>query len=207
MAWNQVAGDYLEFGVWHGHSFATAYTHMMKERDNHMRLGYSGADYDDWKRARPRFFAFDSFAGLPDLPGAERMVDYAPGAYECSREDFERNVVRQGVLERDMVVVEGLFSDTCTSETKKRHSLSRVSMAMIDCDLYESTVPVLDFLTDLVQQGTILVFDDWFRFKGHRGSGEQRACQEWLARNPHIELVEFWRQGPQAVSFLVNLRS
>ena len=34
----------------------------------------------------------------------------------------------------------------------------------------------------------------------------QRACREWLARNPHLELIEYWREGPQAVAFLVNLR-
>ena len=77
---------------------------------------------------------------------------------------------------------------------------------MIDCDLYESTVPVLDFLTDLVGQGTVLIFHDWFRFKGRPDCGEQRACREWLARNPQLELIEYWREGPQAVSFLVNLK-
>ena len=77
---------------------------------------------------------------------------------------------------------------------------------MIDCDLYESTVPVLEFLTDLVGQGTILIFHDWFRFRASPNCGEQRACREWLERNPHLELVEFWREGPQTVSFVVNLK-
>ena len=75
---------------------------------------------------------------------------------------------------------------------------------MIDCDLYESTVPVLDFITDIVGQGTIIIFDDWYRFKGSTEHGEQRACKEWLERNPHITLTQYWQQGPQSVAFLVN---
>ena len=205
-AWNQVEGDYLEFEVWRGYSFVTAYQQVLAERESHHRLGYNTAEYTDWKSQRPRFFAFDSFQGLPSGDAA-RMVDYGVGAYACSRGDFVTNLQDQGVDLNDVVIVEGLYDRTCVDETKRSHNLKKAAIVMIDCDLYESTVPVLDFLTDLVQQGTILIFDDWFRFKGNPAFGEQRACREWLARNPQIELVEFWRQGPQAVAFLVNLKT
>jgi hypothetical protein len=46
----------------------------------------------------------------------------------------------------------------------------------------------------------------WFRFKGDPRQGEQRACAEWLARNPQFELIEYWREGPQAMSFLVSMK-
>ena len=105
----------------------------------------------------------------------------------------------------DVVTVKGYYDQSLTRETKEKHSLRHAAMVMIDCDLYESTAPVLDFLTDIVNQGTILIFHDWFRFKGSPNCGEQRACREWLKRNPHLELLEYWREGPQAVSFLVNL--
>lgn len=206
--WNQVEGDYLEFGVWRGYSFVVAYHEILAQRRNHLGFvsGNETPEYARWRAHRPRFFAFDSFAGLP--PGeAERMVDYRPGAYACSEEEFLGNLTDQGVDLGDVVTVKGLYGDTCTPATAAKHGLEKASVVMIDCDLYESTVPVLDFLTGLVQQGTILVFDDWFRFKGSPDSGEQRACREWLERNPHIELIEFWRQGPQAVAFLVNLRT
>jgi hypothetical protein len=49
--------------------------------------------------------------------------------------------------------------------------------------------------------GTIIIVQDWFRFKGDPRRGKQRACAEWLARNPQFELIEYWREGPQAVSF------
>lgn len=138
----------------------------------------------------------------PGWRRTERMVDYGQRAYACSGDDFVDNIRRRGVDLDDVVVVEGLYNTTCAPGTKRKYGLEKASIVMIDCDLYQTTVPVLNFLTDIVQQGTILIFDDWFRFKGSPASGEQRACREWLERNPHIELIEFWRQWPQAVSFL-----
>jgi hypothetical protein len=71
---------------------------------------------------------------------------------------------------------------------------------------YESTAPIVDFVTDLVGQGTIIIFHNWFRFKGDPRRAERRACAEWLARNPQFEQIEYWRARPQAVSFLVNVK-
>ena len=205
--WNQVAGDYLEFGVWRGFSFATAWHEVQRQRQNHIRLGYDTPEYNAWKDIRPRFFAFDCFEGLPGGGNEARMVDYHEGSYLCSEGEFRQNLVDRGVDLGDVVVVKGFYEHTCTPETRAAQRLEKAAIVMIDCDLYSSTVPVLEFLTPIVQQGTILIFDDWFRFQGNPEQGEQRACREWLERNPHIQLVEFWRQCPQAVSFVVNLRS
>ncbi len=204
-AWNQVEGDYLEFGVWRGYSFSVAYHSMISQRENHYSIGYDTPEYLAWKSTEPRFFAFDSFEGLPSGEDFDRMVDYAEGSYSCSEQDFLNNLESNKVDLARVTTVKGFYNDTCIPETREKLGLKKAAVVMIDCDLYESTVPVLNFLTDIVQQGTILVFDDWFRFKGKPDSGEQRACKEWLENNPHIRLAEFWRQGPQAVSFIVNI--
>lgn len=67
--------------------------------------------------------------------------------------------------------------------------LQKVAVAWVDCDLYESTVPVLEYLTPRLAQGAIIVFDDWYCFQGASDRGEQRACREWLEANRDIELV------------------
>ena len=205
ITWNQIEGDYLEFGVAEGNSFVAAYRAITRERNQHASMGYEGSEYRRWLESKPRFFAFDSFEGLPAGPG-ERHVDYFPGSYKCSEDRFKANLKKQAVDLRQVVTVPGFYDKTLNPETKERLGLRRAAMVMIDCDLYESTVPVLDFLTSLVGQGTILIFHDWFRFRGSPEHGEQRACREWLARNPQLELLEHWREGPQAVSFLVNLK-
>jgi hypothetical protein len=205
VAWNQIEGDYLEFGVYRGDSFATAYRAIHDQRRLQASLPDNSPERQLWLQTRPRFFAFDSFSGLPEGPGV-RHADYAPGAYACSQKEFTSNIAAFSVDLRDVVVVPGFYNETLNRRTKEQHAMRRAAIVMIDCDLYESTMPVLEFLTDLVGQGTILIFHDWFRFRGSPNCGEQRACREWQERNPHLELVEYWREGPQAVSFLVNLR-
>jgi hypothetical protein len=203
--WNQVEGDYLEFGVFRGESFIAAYRALAMQRRAYTPENTAAPEYLAWKEHPPRFFAFDSFEGLPGGT-AERQTDYFAGSYGCSEKDFKANIAADGVDLRRVVTVPGFYDRTLTPETKRQHRLTRAALVMIDCDLYESTVPVLDFLTDLVGQGTVIVFHDWFRFKGNPNAGEQRACREWLARNPQLELIEHWREGPQAISFIVSLK-
>jgi hypothetical protein len=205
LAWNQIEGDYLEFGVYQGDSLAAAYQAIMGQRRLLDPCSSREAEFEAWRADPPRFFAFDSFQGMPAGPG-ERHVDYCPGAMASSESTFKKNIASQGVDLNRVISVPGFYDRTLTRETKQKHGLKKAALVMIDCDLYESTVLVLDFITDLVHQGTILIFHDWFRYKGSPNSGEQRACREWLANNPHLELIEYWREGPQAVAFLVNLK-
>ena len=202
LAWNQIDGDYLEFGVYRGGSFAEAYRAIWNAR-NDVRKHISSPEIEHWYQSRPRFFAFDSFSGLPGGE-AERHADYSEGAYSCTEDQFLRNIENSGVAIDDVVTLPGFYEQSLTADCKARLGLTRASLVMIDCDLYESTVPVLNFITDLVAQGTIIIFDDWYRYKGSRYKGEQRACQEWLEMNPDLELEKFWQQGPQAVAFLVH---
>jgi hypothetical protein len=205
VTWNQIEGDYLEFGVYRGESLTEAYHALDRSRRDYAANGFDSPEYKRWQASPPRFFAFDSFEGLP-AGTAERPVDFGQGAFGCSEAAFKTNVARDGVDLTRLVTVPGFYDQSLTQDVKRRLKLEKAALVMIDCDLYESTVPVLDFLTDLVGQGTILIFHDWFRFKGRPDCGEQRACREWLARNPHLELIEYWREGTQAVSFLVNLK-
>lgn len=205
VAHNMVEGDYLEFGVFEGESFVAAFHAIERERGIVIDSFPKTDESAGWFDCAPRYFAFDSFAGLPG-GDAERQADYHAGAYACSEAQFRKNVADGGVDVSRLITVPGLYGSSLTQEVKAGHGLRRAAVVMIDCDLYESTVPVLDFLTDLVHQGTVIIFHDWFRFKGSPLQGEQRACGEWLRRNPSIELIEYWREGPQAMAFIVNIR-
>jgi hypothetical protein len=205
IAFNQVEGDYLEFGVYKGESLVQAYHSLLRQRRHLDDVPSADSEFLRWKQSPPRFFAFDSFQGMPKGP-ADRHVDYFPGAMNSSEPNVRQFLAENGVDLTRVVTVPGFYDRSLTPEKKLELGLKRAALVMIDCDLYESTVPVLEFLTDLVGQGTVLIFHDWFRYKGNPNQGEQRACREWLARNPHLELVEYWREGPQAVSFLVNLK-
>src|SRR5262249_18311989 len=127
------------------------------------------------------------------------------GSYACAEDNFKANIRADGVDLSKVTTVPGYYDQSLTPELKRRLNLKRASIVHVDCDLYDSTTCVLNFVTDLVAQGTILVFDDWFCYQGRPDRGEQKACKDWLARNPHIELIEYWREPPQPMSFIVNL--
>ena len=179
-------GDYLEFGVFKGSNFAEAYRIAKVKKLTGMR-----------------FFAFDSFEGLPE--GSEKESgQFAKGEYSASLEHFNANLQRSGVDLKGVQAVKGWFKDTLTAETKKKLGLKAAAVVWIDSDLYESAVPVLDFITDLVADGTILVFDDWFFFRGNPNKGEQRAFREWLAKNPQFRASEFQKYFWHGNSFIIH---
>jgi hypothetical protein len=213
---NYIAGDYLEFGVWKGDSFIKVYQFLSKLRRDHLawlesrptyasETGSSSPEHDAWKRWTPRFFAFDSFEGLPEPEQHEIPEEWVKGGYACSEDQFKRNLASDGVDLKNVITVPGFYDKTLNSATKKRLGLKQAAIVHVDCDLYESTILVLSFVTDLLVQGSVLVFDDWFYNQGRKDRGEQKACYEWLKLNPQLELVEYWRDVA-AIAFIVNFK-
>lgn len=188
-SFSKVEGDYLEFGVFWGNSFIKAW--------NSARL--TG-------RNSVRFYAFDSFAGLPDPKGiADDGGEFLEGDFSCDRDAFERNLRRAGVDMSRVKIVEGFYETSLEKNKPGDIGIEAASVVWIDCDLYSSTIIVLDYITDLVRDGTVLIFDDWYCFHGRPDRGEQRACAEWLERNPGIALVPYRDFHWAGTSFLVNL--
>jgi hypothetical protein len=184
---NKVPGDYCEFGVYEGLTFAHA-----------------------WHAARlyaltaMRFHAFDSFAGLPEPSGPDADGSFRRGEFAAPRSSFERALRRAGADLSRVTVTEGWFDQTLTPPTAEKIGLTHVAVAWIDCDLYSSTVSVLDFLAPLLPDGAVLCFDDWFCFNARADRGQQRAVTEWLARNHHLALVPYRDFHYAGKAFVVN---
>ena len=183
----KTGGDYLEFGVASGNSFISAY-HLAKI-----------AKLDSMK-----FYAFDSFEGLPEIRGKDNdgQCNFKKGQFVCNLEKFETNLIDKKVDMLKVKIIKGWYKDTL----KKKYSIKRVSVVWVDCDLYESTVFVLDFIKDYITEGSIIIFDDWHCFKSNPNKGEQRAFWEWKKNNPDIELVHYKKFGWRGNSFLVQYK-
>ena len=186
----KLEGDYLEFGVFQGASFVRAW-HCARMFGLHAM----------------RFYAFDSFGGLPPIQGGDMTPAciFSEGGFSCSREEFEKNIRNHRVDQRRVEIIPGWFSETLTPETRTELPIKKAAIAWIDCDLYESTVPALDFIVPYLQDGTILMFDDWFAFKGRPDLGQPRALAEWLARNPGIRTIEYRQADWASKAFIVHL--
>lgn len=176
----QVAGDYAEFGVLRGRTFLEAWYAAQ-------RHGLDGMT----------FHAYDSFEGLPEIRGPDEGGPFRSGDFTAPRRIFDATVA--AIPDDRRTVTEGFFEAVLPTATRRR-----IAIAWVDCDLYESTVPVLSFLTDQLQDGSVLVFDDWFCFRGRPDRGEQRACAEWLSQHSAITLSPYRDFHWAGKSFIVN---
>lgn len=160
-------GHYLEFGVARGTSLITMYKLAAE-------LGLA---------RKMRFHAFDSFEGLPEAEG-----DFVAGEMAYSERTFRRFVRKAGVPEHYVTTTPGFYDKSLSADVAAALGIEqgKAHVVHIDCDLYISTVPVLEFLAPLLGKGSVLIFDDWFSFEDSPEpwlQGEQRAFNEWPLRD------------------------
>ncbi|MDP9341270.1 MAG: TylF/MycF family methyltransferase [Actinomycetota bacterium] len=192
-ATRSIEGDYCEFGVYTGRSFVRAYRAIRAaERKS--------------KGPPRRMFAFDSFEGLPQ-PGTldSTYPHFRQGSLSATEEEFRANLRRHGVELDRVRVVPGWYDQVLSPGLAERDGLESVAFALVDCDLYESAVPVLEFLTPLLSDGAVLVFDDWYLFRANPRLGVQRAFHEWREKESDLGVSEFpWVPGSFQRAFIVH---
>ncbi len=170
-------GDYYEFGLFRGYSFLKAFEHTKK-------LGIDTINY----------YGFDSFEGLPEAEGIDEADGrFFKGQFACSKEGVEKNLTENGMDMSRTVLVKGFYDESLTSELKQQHNFNPASVVLLDCDLYSSTTEALTWMDDYLQDGTILLFDDWFSFGESEDLGQQKAMSEYLEARPGYSIEHLWK--------------
>jgi SAM-dependent methyltransferase len=184
---NEIQGDYLEFGC--GFKIRT------------FRLA---AKYQSILYSSPRLFAFDSFEGLPKPEGIDIHPGWNEGSMAVSIEDFREVMQLQGLEKDEYSVVAGHFKKTLLGHKPPEYGLNKASFVYVDCDLYMSTGPVLEFVGDILAHGAILAFDDWNCYRSEPNRGEQRAFWEFCKARNDLSFAEFLPVGWHGRSFIVH---
>jgi O-methyltransferase len=189
----RIDGAYLEFGCADGGSLSDAFHASRRHRG----------------LKNMQFLVFDSFEGLPEPCGldAHESLRYRKGDFACSVETYRKNIRKRGVNVERVTLIPGWYSDTLTEELGRTLAITKAAVVWIDCDLYESTIPVLDFITRYIQDGTVVIFDDWFSYKGRLDRGEALAFTEWLGAHPSIIATEYHTVGRTIKAFIMQVRS
>jgi len=156
----QVPGDFLEAGVWRGGCCIL------------MRAVLAAHDFQD-----RRVWLADSFAGLPTSQhqqdqGFAMDASLLP-VLAVTMDEVRRNFQKFGLLDEQVKFLPGWFD----------HSLPRsdtgpLALLRVDCDLYASTLTVLDTLHARVSPGGWVIIDDYGILPPCR-----QAVDEFRARN------------------------
>jgi hypothetical protein len=162
---NRIIGDYFEFGCHRCRTFRMALTEARRHNLSTIK-----------------FLAFDSFEGLPEPKSDAVNEIWKSGALATSEVDFMQIVQDHGIYIDNVLTFKGFYNQSLTNDLQKE-LLDRNSKAMlvnIDCDLYESAIPVFNFLDPLLQDGTVIYIDDLFTgYKGSPNKGVARAFLEY----------------------------
>lgn len=148
------------------------------------------------------YVGFDSFAGLPDVPEDETQGIWRGGLLATSEEEFIRRCVRHGIPRERLRTVKGFYDESLTAAVRDELLPKTCRVAFIDCDLYRSTVPVLEFLVPFLDVGSVVVFDDWFLYHGDPRQGERLAFAEFRERHPGLHF-EPLVASPEAQAFVL----
>lgn len=141
------------------------------------------------KRVRPSIIVgFDSFEGLGE--------DWS--GWSLSKRAFDLGGKMPAVLE-NVRLVKGWFNNTLPGFLAENPS--SFSFVHIDCDTYEAANTVLDLIGPRIQTGTVLVFDEYFGYRGWK-IGEYRAWQEFVGR--HVLEYEYLAFSDMSVSVRVT---
>src|SRR5271155_2595482 len=141
---SRVHGDYLEFGCHRCRTFRMALTEARRHNLETMQ-----------------FHAFDSFEGLPE-PTSETSVEiWKRGALTTSEQTFMDHVKTHGIYVDRVKTIKGFYSESLTPALQRHYvdSARKIALVNIDCDLYESAVPVFDFIDPLLQEGAVIYID------------------------------------------------
>ena len=161
---------------------------------------------------------FDSFEGLPEYTSATDAQSYEIAGRNVwpDRMRFPDAFVRELGVPIDVHV----FTSLCEvisperifiyrgffEETLKKPLPVKAALIHIDCDLYQSTKEVFERLyeMDVLQDGCLVLFDDYNCFKASPYAGERLAFREFLDGQGRFETTPFFTYGFNGAAFFLH---
>ncbi len=184
-----VGGDYLEFGVFTGSSFC----HSIRCCKKLAKLNP--------KTRNTKFYGFDSFAGFGTLAEDDKHPFYTDENFATSLQAVNRRVQRvAGDIKFQLVP--GFFSDSL-KDGAKRLGIEKSRIIFIDSDTYSSANEALIFCMPTVQEGTFIVLDDYFSYRGSEVRGVTRAFNEFIAHSK-IKVRHVFTYGMGGAVYVVS---
>lgn len=196
--YERVPGAIVEFGVFTGLSLAE----------------FAQGHAFDNKGMERRIVGFDSFEGLP--ASAEEHARWQ--RTDCAVNHSWHPMIPIGArvtpsVTQDLFAACGLtppalhigpFAATIGRVVPSTYPA--IALVHFDCDLYESTSDALTLASPAFQDGAMLMFDDWFHYRGHPEKGQTRAFSEFLKQHPEWTAVPYRSYSTFCRAFILSKR-
>ena len=193
---NGLRGDVLEFGVMLGYSAQILAGCISRFHMDSARL-----------------HLFDSFEGLPVMSDEDqKSYEYVNGAWAegilaapTGLDVIVQKELRKVLGEQRVFAVKGYFEETLEKHLIEK-KVGKALLINLDCDLYSSSKYVLStlFKHDIIQDGTLLICDDWMTSFGNPNLGQRKAVQEILQEYPHWEFEPYMNYGVGSQVFVIH---
>ena len=183
-------GSYLEFGVFTGSSFNFA---MKVNKKIDKIFGKTNCE----------FIGFDSFKGFGKVNEDDKNPRFTDDTFSVDEEKVLRNIEKCAKGQK-YKIIKGFFEDTIKNKTAKDLKIDKIKIVMIDCDLKEPTKLALEFIKSSIQEGTIILFDDYAFFKGSKDKGEYGAFADFRKKYPQILFRRIFDYGYGSRAFIVH---
>ena len=194
LAVDAIGGDYLEFGVAFGNSMHSALYASKNARAK--ILGISSIERN--------FIGFDTFDGFASDTSIDAHSTWTGNLYNLSLEQIERKFRKFEQVRFVQCDATALSKPNLPFEIDSLRDGRKAAVILFDMDLYGPTASALQWIRPMIQQGTFLIFDEYFAFGGARDRGESLAVTEFLQIFPELELRQFSTYGAGGVVFIVN---
>ena len=178
---HSVPGDLIEAGVWRGGA-AIFMRGMLAAHGSQNR----------------RVFVADSFCGLPQPDAARYPADKGDDHHRheilaVSRSEVEANFRAYGLLDEQVVFLEGWFADTLPDVAAATDAFAVIR---IDGDMYGSTTEALEALYPKLSSGGYVIVDDYALDGCRKATDDFRVNNRITTPLSHIDWTGVFWQKP-----------
>jgi O-methyltransferase len=184
-----VEGDYLEFGIFTGSSFC----HSIRCCKNLAKLNP--------KILSTKFYGFDSFAGFGTLAEDDKHPFYTDENFATSLHAVN-NRVHRVARGTKFQLIPGFFENSLSGGASQL-GIEKSRIIFIDSDTYSSAKEALIFCLPTLQEGSFIILDDYYSYRGSDKKGVRRAFSELIEQN-NIKVRHVFTYGLGGVVYVVS---
>ena len=185
-----IQGDYSEFGVFSGSSFCHSIRCYQK---------FEKFNKSYWSNTK--FFGFDSFEGFGEYDKNDDHSFYIDSNFKVNYKKVERRVKKVSNYV-SYELIKGFFSETLKNGPKS-FNINKSKIIFIDCDTFSSANDALIFCCTTIQNGTYIILDDFFSYKGSEFQGVRGAFNNLVKEN-NFDVRLVFTYGMGGVVYIVS---